>query len=68
MKATREEIETALADRDYWRAIGAPLGWSLRGWTYRYEASFALPDGVRSIEVHAGHIALLEAHLQHSLA
>ncbi len=55
VNAMREEqAEQVIADRDWWREFGEQFGWRLRGWTYRYYASFWISDAERErIEINA---------------
>jgi hypothetical protein len=40
LKPTKAEIAATLADRDYWRSVGALLGVKLYAFTDRYAADF----------------------------
>ncbi len=58
--ATATEIKQAHGDRDFWRSVGAPLGWCLYAWNYRSVASF-YDENERLVEVTAAHVRLLDA-------
>ena len=61
VKASKAEIETTLADRDFWNEeIGSILGWQLFGWSYRRSASFLDING-DMVEVTQAHVELVRA-------
>lgn len=58
--ATPAEIKEVHENRDFWREIGAPLGWTLYGWTYRSGATF-FDENNCTVELSASHVRLLDA-------
>lgn len=50
-----EEVQRALADRDYWLSI-APPGYRLMGFTYRESALFDCPNGRNTINITQSHV------------
>ena len=59
MERERETAEV-LADRDFWRAIGALADLKLYGFTYRDSAAFHLPSG-GLVEFSRPHVRAIEA-------
>ena len=50
-----EEVQRAMADRDYWEAI-APPGYRLMGFTYRHSALFSCPGDRDTINITQSHM------------